>query len=158
MAELDIEPPKPRFRYKGQREYSHKLNSKDNPKLLEIIHNIAGFRHTQAEAAAVLGVAVSTFKKMLATDQDIKDAWDSGKEMCKASARRLVFMHAQEDASTARYLANNMLGWSNDPSKLRAMEAAAAGAEALSRPSSRDETMRRIQQLQEQHKQLAPPE
>lgn len=61
--------------------------------------------------------------------------------MCKAMIRRLIFMHAKTDPSTARYLANNELDMSSDGKKDSDVP---GGIERL----SRDEAKKRILELQ----------
>lgn len=148
---LAPEEPK-RFRYKP-RANNQKLDPRNDPGLYQRIFDLARMRLTQAEAAVILQVATVTLEKFLARDPDARDAWDAGTEMCKVSVKRLLLVHAKDDPATTRYLANNWLGMSNDPSKNRAIEAAGPGN---TRGMSREEAMQRITELQAIYKDITP--
>ncbi len=138
------------FRYKPRQ---NKLELGDNINgipILDYVTMLAGMRHTQNEAAALLGVAPATFKRFLANNPEASEAWQDGRQLHKASVRRLVWRHAQSDASTARALAKN-LGILKD-------DKAQGGADGSDQPSrmSRHEAMRRILELQSISQQQKP--
>jgi hypothetical protein len=81
---------------------------------LDLITSIASYRHTQGEAAALLQVSKPTFERFLAEHEEAKQAWKDGKQMCDASVRRLLFLHAKCDPATARFLAKNHLKMTDD--------------------------------------------
>ena len=68
---------------------------------------LAQIQCTQKEAAAVLGVAHSTFEYFLAQNEDAKAAWFDGKQTGRASLRRLLWKQAQTDEAQARFLAKD---------------------------------------------------
>ncbi len=108
-----------------------------------MISNLAAYRHTKGEAAALLGVSYSTFRTFLDDNSEARDAWRDGRQVCNASVRRLLFVHAKNDPSTARYLANNML---DDMTKdgVDAASNVPGGVDRL----SRDDAKKRILELQ----------
>lgn len=120
-----------------------KLDPRNDTGLYQRIFELGRLRVTQEEAAAVLGVHVSNFRAFLKSDEAAQAAWDDGREMCKVSIRRQLFLHAKDDPATARYLANNFLDLSNDPSKNRAIENQGSTA-----AMNREEAMARILELQ----------
>ncbi len=129
------------FRYKPRR---NKLDLGDNINgvpILDMIARLAAYRHTQKEAAALLGVGHSTLKRFFEENAEAREAWQDGRQMCKATIRRLIFMHAKSDPSTARYLANNMLEMTSDGKQESDVP---GGVERL----SRDEAKKRILELQ----------
>ena len=68
---------------------------------------LAQIQCTQREAAAVLGVAHTTFENFLANNADAKAAWQDGKQTGRASLRRLLWKQAQTDEGQARFLAKD---------------------------------------------------
>lgn len=62
------------FRYKPRRQ---KLDIDDNVNgvpILDMLAQIAAYRHTQKEAAALLGVGHSTLKRFLEENPEARDA------------------------------------------------------------------------------------
>lgn len=76
-------------------------------KTLNQITALAQIMCTQKEAAAVLGVAPSTFEHFLTLNPEARDAWYDGKGQGRASLRRILWKQAQEDPSQARFLAKD---------------------------------------------------
>lgn len=99
----------PFFKYKPRRAALDIEDVINGQPILDMITQIASYRHSRKEAAALLGVGYSTFRRFLDENPEAREAWQDGRQVCKASVRRLLFMHAKHDPSTARYLANNML-------------------------------------------------
>ena len=133
----------PFFKYKPRRAKLDLDDTINGKPLLDLITQIASYRHTKGEAAALLGVGYSTFNRFLDENPEAKEAWKDGRQICKASVRRLLFVHAKSDPSTARYLANNLLA---DMTKdgVDATADAAGGVDRL----SRDDAKKRILELQ----------
>lgn len=137
-----------------RRANNAKLDPANDKDLYKKIFNAARLRLTQEEAAAVLGVACSNFRAFLKADEEAANAWADGKEVCKVSLKRTLFDHAKSDPTTARYLANNILGMSNDPSKNKALENQGATAAAM----NREEAIKRITELQQKVIDITPAE
>lgn len=133
----------PFFKYKPRRAKLDVNDTINGMPLLDLIAQLAAYRHTKGEAAAILGVGYSTFNRFLDENQEAKEAWKDGRQICKASVRRLLFVHAKTDPSTARYLANNMLA---DMTKDGVDPAASTpgGVDRL----TRDDAKKRILELQ----------
>lgn len=119
---------------------------KPGERLLNQMVNLGGLNVSQPEAAAVLGVNVSTLQEFWVHNPEYREAYEAGKSIRKFKIRALIDMHAVEDAPTARFLAKNELGMSDDPSKARADEAN-AGYLAGKAKMSREEAERRINEL-----------
>jgi len=63
---------------------------------LRQIKSLAAMQCTQEEAAASLGVSTRTFKTFIGKHEDVRAAWEDGREMGKVSVRRAQFKMAQE--------------------------------------------------------------
>lgn len=129
------------FRYKPRRKSLDVNDMINGRSILDVIASIAAYRHSQPEAAALLGVGTATFKRFLHDCPEARDAWRDGRQMCKATVRRLIFVHAKSDPATARYLANNILDMTPDG---KTDDNVPGGTDRL----SREDAMRRIQELQ----------
>lgn len=97
------------FKFKPRREKLNVNDTINGTPLLDMISLLGAYRHTHGEAAALLGVGESTFRRFLGDNEEARDAWKDGRQLCKASVRRLIFLHAKGDAPTARFLAKNIL-------------------------------------------------
>lgn len=76
------------------------------------IRELSLLQVSEKEAAAVLGVKLSTFKEMLRIDERARDAWERGREEGKVSIRRKQFSLAGSNASMAIFLGKQYLGQS----------------------------------------------
>lgn len=132
------------FRYKPRRQKLQIDDEINGIAILDFITALAAYRHTQEEAAALLGVAASTFKNFIADNPEAKDAWHDGRQINKASVRRLLYMHAKGDPSTARFLAKNILRMTDDGAKPGKDSDAATGIGSL----PKREIIARILELQ----------
>lgn len=99
---------------------------------------------THIEAAATLGVSRSTLEAFWAANPDFEEAYLAGKQLDKVRTRKLVRMHAVSDPGTARFLAKNLVGMSDDPSKAKLDETTAKALKAV----SKQEALGRILELQ----------
>lgn len=126
------------FRYKPR----PKLEPSET--LLEQMQTIATWGVSQEEAATALGCSKDTLRLFWLKHPEYQEAWEAGKEVRKIRLRRQLDMHAMSDPGTARFLAKNELGLSDDPSKARADE---AQAETLKGRMARDELDKRLAEL-----------
>lgn len=85
------------------------------------------------ECAAAFGVSRSTLEAFWADHPEMKEAFQHGKLLRRIKLRRTLDMHANLDAPTARFLAKNELGLSDDPSKAKADEAQAKALKRMGR-------------------------
>jgi hypothetical protein len=76
----------------------------DDHGILDLIYDLAGFNHTQEEAASLLGVGRDTFSEFLRAHAAAAEAWADGMESGRASFRRMGYVHAKHDPSTWRFL------------------------------------------------------
>ncbi len=63
---------------------------------LEKLNVIASRLHTQPEAAALLGVSLSTFEGFLRHHAEARDIWEGGQLTGRAAVRRMQFASAQK--------------------------------------------------------------
>lgn len=156
MEKIDVETARQgtKFRYKYKKYKS--FIDPDDEFTLTVIMNLAANCHSAREASAIMGVSPDAFYKWLERYENVRDAWDRGKELGKGRVRQILNMHAEECSSTARYLANNILGFSNNPngSSPKALPPSAAdGGQVISEGDgdvielSREELKSRIQEL-----------
>src|SRR5262245_5315779 len=97
-------------------------------RLLAQMQVIGGYKVSQEEAAALLGVSRDTLRLFWEKHPEYREHYEAGRTLRRVKVRRLLDMHAITDAGTARFLAKNELGLSDDPSKAKADEAAAREA------------------------------
>lgn len=129
------------FRYKPR----PKLEASD-PTLIDRMVQAGMHNMSHEEAAAILGVSRSTLELFWESSPDHRAAFDAGKQLRKARLRAIVDRHAMLDPPTARFLAKNELGMSDDPSKAKADEASAA---ATNLAMSKDEAIARIREIRQ---------
>lgn len=67
----------------------------DNEETLEKLKVIASGQHTQAEAAAILGVSLATFEGFLRHSEKAREIWDLGQGNGQASLRRMQWVTAK---------------------------------------------------------------
>lgn len=77
---------------------------------LKKVRGLARIQATKEEAAAVFGIALSTFYQFLKDWPEAAEAWDSGAAEGKASLRRTQFKLAEKNAQMAIFLGKNYLG------------------------------------------------
>lgn len=77
---------------------------------LDDVTRLAALQCSEAEAAAFFHCSVKKFKEILGTFEDVKQAWDEGREAGKTSLRRKQFRLASTSASMAIHLGKNILG------------------------------------------------
>lgn len=133
------------FKYKpraSKLELGDTINGKP---ILDYIAELASYRHTQEEAAGLIGCSPRTFKKFLADHEEASHAWKDGKRLFKASLRRLGMLHARSDPSTWRFLAKNHLDMTDGG---HADQKAAAEALGEGEPSSKAKLIERIVSIQ----------
>lgn len=87
--------------------YKRKTKLEPTDETFSQITALAQIQCTQKEAAAVMGVAHSTFEYFLAEYPEAREAWRDGKQTGRASLRRLLWKQAQTDPSQARFLAKD---------------------------------------------------
>lgn len=81
-----------------------------DPKTLRDIEGLASIHATEEEAAAVLDIALSTFKNWLKR-KDVSRAWDGGKAKGRATLRRLQVQEAMKGNITMLiWLGKQLLG------------------------------------------------
>lgn len=77
----------------------------------EKIKMLAAGQHTQAEAAAILGVSLATFEGFLRSSQKAREIWDEGRGSGQGSLRRMQFVAAQKGNVTMQiWLGKQYLG------------------------------------------------
>src|SRR5215469_9358594 len=85
---------------------------KDLP--LKTIRGLAKIGCTQEEAASVLDMSVSQFKRYLQTEIAVREAWDAGKAFGRMKIRALQWWHAEQKgpagAQLTIHLAKHQLG------------------------------------------------
>lgn len=138
------EPFPKMFRYKPRQQKLEMGDEINGIPILDYITMLAGFRHPQNEAAALLGVSPATFKRFLADHEEGRDAWWDGRQLNKASLRRLLWRHAQSDPATARALAKHLKMLNDDSGKGKGGDDPSSAPAVMSRP----EAKRRILELQ----------
>jgi hypothetical protein len=69
---------------------------------------------SQREAAAHLNISKATLERALRHPR-VRQAWEDGSTKGLVTLRRILWMHAAEDAKTARYLASHYLGLPETP-------------------------------------------
>jgi len=74
------------------------------------VERIARLQCTRAEAAAFLGIRVSSFDRLLRNNERVKDAWERGKQMGRISLRRKQHRLAAVNAPMSIFLGKNYLG------------------------------------------------
>lgn len=84
-----------------------------DPQTLKQLTAWSSIMCTEAEAAAVLGVSVNTFKKFLADCPEARAAFDDGRGQGRMSLRRKQFALAEKNAAVAIFLGKNYLGQSD---------------------------------------------
>ena len=124
MSEAQPKPPHPATPFK----YKPRPKLEPGEAMLDQMANLGMLNVSHIEAAAVLGCSRTTLELFWEANPEYREAYDNGKLLRKARLRKIVDMHSISDAGTARFLAKNELGMSDDPSKARADEAAAAEA------------------------------
>lgn len=80
---------------------------------LSQIRQLSVLQCTEAEAAAVLGVSVTTFKEMIRIDQKAKKAWEYGREIGRMRIREKQFLLADRHPQMAIWLGKQYLGQSD---------------------------------------------
>ncbi len=71
---------------------------------LRLIRECAGHMCTIREAAAFLAVSHGTLETFLGTNKRAAEAWDSGKNLGRASIRRQQFVHSKRHAGMSMFL------------------------------------------------------
>jgi hypothetical protein len=84
-----------------------------DPQTLKQLTAWSSIMCTEAEAAAVLGVSINTFKKFLADCPEARAAFDDGRGQGRMSLRRKQFALAEKNAAVAIFLGKNYLGQSD---------------------------------------------
>jgi hypothetical protein len=78
---------------------------------LKTLHGLGQIQSTNAEAAAVLGVARETFEQFLGRHEKASEAFDRGKEKGKSSLRRAQFKSAIDgNATMLIWMGKQLLG------------------------------------------------
>ena len=77
---------------------------------LRQIKSLAAMQCTQEEAAASLGVSTRTFKYFIGKHEEVRAAWEDGREVGKVSVRRAQFKMAQEVPQMAIWWGKQHLG------------------------------------------------
>jgi len=113
------------FKYKPRATKLEIDDTVNGKPMLQMITELAAYRHTQAEAAGLLGCSESCFERFLRDHPEAREAWKDGRRISKASLRRMLWSHAKSDPSTARFLAKNMLKMTDGGEKANSPQAAA---------------------------------
>jgi len=104
---------------------------------------------TKKEAAAVMGVADSTFRSFLKDYPEAEEAWEQGKHLGRAALRRRVYQTALAgEPSMLRFVAKNWLGMDAEEKQQVSIDD--------KRPASRAEAIQRIQELMQKLNMQAP--
>jgi len=106
MKKKALEPQPVETKNRVGRPY--KLEPDD--KTISTIANLAKIQCTNAEAAAVLGVARETFEEFLGRHIKAQEAWINGKQTGTASLRRQQFAMSEKNAAMAIWLGKQYLG------------------------------------------------
>lgn len=77
---------------------------------LRELKKLARLQCTNREAAAFLGIRLTTFTHLLRTNENVKNAWERGKEKGLVSLRRIQWRHADESPPMAIFLGKQYLG------------------------------------------------
>ncbi len=78
---------------------------------LERVKMLAAGQHTQAEAAAILGVSLATFEGFLRSNEKAREVWEEGRGSGQGSLRRMQFLAAQKGNVTMQiWLGKQYLG------------------------------------------------
>jgi hypothetical protein len=88
---------------------------------------------SQKMAAAALGVSPDTLARFWDAHPEFKEHFERGEALGDIWINTTVREHAQTDAPTARFLAKNRLGLSDDPTKARLDEATTAAVKDRTR-------------------------
>lgn len=101
----------PEFRYKPE-----PLLQADERTFKRMRH-LGVLRLSQIDCAGVLGCSVDTLRSFWAHHPEFREVYEQGAALDKLAIAQDLRNHAKTDPATARYLANNYLGLSNDPAK-----------------------------------------
>lgn len=80
------------------------------PENLRLISEAAKLAASQEEAASLLGVSRSVFRRFLDTNPEARDAWEDGLNLARVNLRSKQFKLADKLAPMAIFLGKNMLG------------------------------------------------
>lgn len=74
------------------------------------IRRLARWQCTEREAAAELGIKVTTFREMIRIDERAKTAWEEGQQEGRVKIRKAQFSLAEKNPQMAIYLGKVILG------------------------------------------------
>ena len=83
--------------------------------MLRVVEELSSLSFSQEDAAKVVGTTTTTFKRRLARDEELIEAWERGRARAKTNLRMKQFKLASRSASMAIFLGKNYLGQSNEP-------------------------------------------
>ena len=78
--------------------------------MLRVVEEISSLSCSQEDAAKVVGITTTTFKRRLARDDELSEAWERGRARAKTSIRMKQFKLASRSAAMAIFLGKNYLG------------------------------------------------
>ena len=85
------------------------------PQMLRVVEELSSLFCSQEDAAKVVGIATTTFKRRLARDGELAEAWEKGRARAKTSLRMKQFKLASRSAAMAIFMGKNYLGQSSEP-------------------------------------------
>ncbi len=75
------------------------------------VRDLASLYCEPEEAAATLGLSCDVFQTSLKADLVVREAWEEGRALARVRLRRALFRQSETNASVAKFLAENILGY-----------------------------------------------